>query len=357
MLPLEQIRRIASLSYAVEPLLFTLHEPFRRLNKYYPSLQDSFLPHKSEEDIIFVDGIGRAVPHDEPGFLDEIENFGLDYNGPNATQHPKPGVFECLQYLGRDRRHGEAPLSARENGNKEDIRAFLETRRPGHFEPFTKPGDSRHTEEIQPHDISRYLDLLISKAQVPSTITPPAVPARQRNIPRIQLPQYDVESLTRDGRSSQFEVIQQIYSQTASCNICHLLSGHMRPSVSLHSYQCDLLKLKKKGKPERIYGIRWPEKPPLRTIEFTYGDCSLKTEWINTWAKICIGLFKFALYASPSQFIDILTNCDRAIRENGTYDVIDLLDDIGLFAEAEVAEKRLIANMDLWSLKFAETES
>jgi hypothetical protein len=55
--------------------------------------------------------------------------------------------------------------------------------------------------------------------------------------------------------------------------------------------------------------------------------------------------------------MDVLTNCEQAMKGNAIYDVIDLLDDMGLFAEAEITEKRLTANMRQWNLEFANAES
>ncbi|TGJ86737.1 hypothetical protein E0Z10_g2057 [Xylaria hypoxylon] len=189
-------------------------------------------------------------------------------------------------------------------------------------------------------------------------------PARQRNIPRLRLPQFNSRELLsmrrrlvrfekaipeyvmdrvqkRGPGPGVFEATQRIYSQPASCYISSLLSGETRPAISLEGYDCTSLD---------------PENH-RRTIEVRFGEGSLDGEWVSIWAKIIVGLFEFALYSSPSKFIDVLENCDRATKEDGIYDVIDFLDDIGLFAEAEIAERRLTANKDRWNLTFVEPES
>ncbi|KAI3330849.1 putative amidoligase enzyme-domain-containing protein [Ustulina deusta] len=344
-LPLEHVRRIASLTYAAESLLFTLHDPIRRVNNYCKPLQDySYLVTETVEQ-----ALETAVPHSKR----------RDSKGRRSGN-------ECHGYLGRERRHGEAPLSVRdEHTDKAHIEAFLETRQRGHFEPFTKPGDSRHTKLLP--DISDELVPRLSAARLSSSAIPPAEKAekaRQRNIPRLRLPQHSSPQLwakreklapfglatpahlvsdldERGPGPGVFEAARRIYSQPASCYISELLSGHDRPAISFNAYKCSALS------PRSI----------MRTIEFRLGEGSLESGWISTWAKICVGLFKFALYSSPDQFIDVLTNCDRAMKEDGAYDVIDLLDDIGLFAEAEIAERRLMANKDRWNLTFVEPES
>ncbi|KAI0470371.1 putative amidoligase enzyme-domain-containing protein [Xylaria cf. heliscus] len=337
-IPLEHMRRMGSLSYAVEPLLYTLQHPAREVNfncrpiRYYSRL----VKEGPETD--------NQVGHSNPA--------------------PSDGEFYCTQ-LGRERRHGEERLSVREKNDSTTNDAFLETRKVGHYEPFTTPNDSRHT-TLLPSDISETLDLRISTVPQPSPLTTsPAEPARQRQIPRLVLKKYsrpdldilndvnrpwgtDLSDARLDERidgepgPSVHEVTERIYSQPSTCNIGHLLTTvtGSRLGMSFHHYLCTR--------------FNPPERSP-RTIEVRMGEGSLDGEWISTWAKIITGLFKFALYASPSDFIDVLEKCESATKIEGAYDVVDLLDDIGLFAEAVIVEKRLMAHKDEWGLKFVES--
>ncbi|KAJ8126482.1 hypothetical protein O1611_g7155 [Lasiodiplodia mahajangana] len=342
-LPLEHIRRTASLSYAIEPLLFTLHDPVRRINSNSRPLRDhSVLAKGSKDDV-----------------------------------HTTPDTLQTKfhHFVGRDRRHGENPVFMEEECGEVDesnIEKFLATRKPGHFEPF-RPDDSIQPQIIPDNsvsllfekkfELSRELDFRISAA-VPST-TPPTTPPRKRNIPRLQFPHYDLKrsqaldkvlsthrvlgsgNLPDEAPGpgiSVFEATQWLYSQPASCHIAQQLSlpkpfQSWRMAISFGGYRCDSI-----GNPRK----------PLRTLEFRMGEGSLDSEWISTWAKICTGIFRFALYSSPSDFLAVLANCDRASKEDGSYDVVDLLDEIGLFAEAEQAEKRLMAHKDQWKLNFVE---
>ncbi|KAI1143333.1 hypothetical protein F5Y05DRAFT_421003 [Hypoxylon sp. FL0543] len=97
----------------------------------------------------------------------------------------------------------------------------------------------------------------------------------------------------------------------------------------------------------------------LRTIEFREAAGTLDARWILTWACICVGMVRWARCASVSDFMDVLDRIiaqeERELRrlaasgapyeaqerdEAARYDVCDLLEDIGLFAEAAWVRKR-----------------
>lgn len=148
-----------------------------------------------------------------------------------------------------------------------------------------------------------------------------------------------------DPGPSVAEATERIYSQPSTCNVAQLLHssvGDQRSGTSFHYYRCFNFD---------------PLMVSSRTIEIRMGEGSLCGEWICTWAKIVTGLFKFALHSSPSVFMDVLEKCERATKVEGVYDVVDLLDDIGLFAEAVIVEKRLLAYKDEWELEFVEPEA
>ncbi|KAI1124644.1 hypothetical protein F5Y10DRAFT_248951 [Nemania abortiva] len=356
-IPLEHLRRIASLSYAIEPLLFTLHDPLRIVNAYCrPLRHHSLLAERESQD-------PRAQPY---------------HNG-----YDDPFQIMVHHHIGRDRRHGEHPILT--GGERFDfdgrvtdtsqirpqVDAFLVTRQPGHFEPYVGPGDSRHTQDL-PGSLSEQVDLQVSAA-APST-APLAEPPRKRKIPRLRFPHYDRKRLRQlraileganpddvedaddadedvsnsrnpsrvsDNPStgtSVFDAARRVYAQPASCYISNQMSSlvDFRLAINFDGYRCQNI-----GSDGR------------HTIEFRMGEGSLDAQWISTWAKICAGVFRFAIYSSPGDFISVLANCDRASKEDGSYDIVDLLDEIGLFAEAELVEKRLAAHKDQWNLQYA----
>ncbi|KAI0818157.1 hypothetical protein GGR55DRAFT_60837 [Xylaria sp. FL0064] len=82
-----------------------------------------------------------------------------------------------------------------------------------------------------------------------------------------------------------------------------------------------------------------------RTVEFREASGSLDPEWIVTWSRICVGIMRFCRDASVSDFISVL---ERVVRQEERirdgkelkYDVCDLLEDMGLFAEAATVRRR-----------------
>lgn len=83
------------------------------------------------------------------------------------------------------------------------------------------------------------------------------------------------------------------------------------------------------------------------------GGGSGEHRWVEIRARICAGLVQFTLYAHMDRYLEVLECCDQEIRQDGGYDVLDLLDGLGFFAEAEWARGRLEKEKD-WSLKFIE---
>ncbi|KAH7022648.1 putative amidoligase enzyme-domain-containing protein [Ilyonectria destructans] len=85
------------------------------------------------------------------------------------------------------------------------------------------------------------------------------------------------------------------------------------------------------------------------TIESREAGGSLNGEWIATWARIQCRLLEFARDAEPSEFMRIigLLSQDDGRRE-AQYDVVDLLEDIGCYAEARYCEERLERGAEAW---------
>ncbi|XXG94804.1 hypothetical protein Hte_001062 [Hypoxylon texense] len=103
-----------------------------------------------------------------------------------------------------------------------------------------------------------------------------------------------------------------------------------------------------------------------RTIEFREAEGTLDAPWIVTWARICVGLVRFARRAPVANYLHVLgqvgaqENRDLARRaalaaaaaggaetyefeerdERARYDVCDLLEDMGLVAEAAFVRRR-----------------
>ncbi|KAF3066526.1 3 beta-hydroxysteroid dehydrogenase type 7 [Daldinia childiae] len=326
--PLDSLRRIASLVFATEHLLTTLNHPWRVVNWNCRTLRDrSNLSNRLD---------GQAM-------------------SPGPTHETGSGR-DCVRYLATEVRHGEEPISWREeNRSNKYVDAFDENRNKAGFQPFqpkmepkageAAPKKKRIKAKAKNAGGKEEEDQVI-KASSDPFIRPikPSKPVRTRNIPRIARTRYtdeqleDINEKTRDWGCSGLEVdgpnshrapdpgvfagVQQIYQSVSSCEIAHLMYPRGGAMVNFRHYACDSFMHRNSG----------------RTIEFRGAEGSLSS-WVVVWAKICVGLIKFAIRSPYYEFTRVLENCDISTDEDGVYDCIDLLDDLGLYAEAEAAEK------------------
>ncbi|RTE78768.1 hypothetical protein BHE90_006757 [Fusarium euwallaceae] len=79
-----------------------------------------------------------------------------------------------------------------------------------------------------------------------------------------------------------------------------------------------------------------------RTVESRLASGSLDAKWIVTWAKIQCRMLEWARDAEPSAFMEVLCKLARDDRSDEcTYDVLDLLRDLGLYTEIKICQERL----------------
>ncbi|KAI1114765.1 hypothetical protein F5Y14DRAFT_461148 [Nemania sp. NC0429] len=106
-------------------------------------------------------------------------------------------------------------------------------------------------------------------------------------------------------------------------------------------------------------GARPWEDGMKRTVEFRESVGSLEPAWILLWIRICVGIMRFTQDAPVETFLAVLQRVVseeerlRALEDGrsegweedpqaGLYDVCDLLEDMGLFAEAGAIRRREI---------------
>ncbi|KAI1458193.1 putative amidoligase enzyme-domain-containing protein [Annulohypoxylon moriforme] len=337
LMPLDHVRRVAGLFWAADPLLALLHPPNRRTAYYSQSIRErSNLAH-----------------------------------GMTASQKDKHefDLACCNVYIGGRVRHGEAPVSWREKYHeKNHLITYGKTRQKGHFEPFFMKDPHDKTEVKNDgtlplpsycilNDANSEIDVQVEKYAagkgswdaIPNT---PYESTRERKTRRrLAYPRYSPDEFTNIGftdleykASKDIGVwagIREIFSCSTSCVIEWLLRAGDRPNYSLAVYSC--FGLDKRG-----------TRPG--TIEFREAAGTVDGLWAETWARICVGLTNFAIHAPVEKYLAVLSNIDRAADEGGdegaAYDVLDLLDQVGLSAEAELVEKRLLENEKEWGLTY-----
>ena len=80
------------------------------------------------------------------------------------------------------------------------------------------------------------------------------------------------------------------------------------------------------------------------TVEFREATGSMSGEWVSAWSNICLGFFRFAREAADDRFwavIEELAAAEAASPGEQAYDMVSLLFDMGLFAEALFLEGKL----------------
>ncbi|OTB08880.1 hypothetical protein M426DRAFT_316906 [Hypoxylon sp. CI-4A] len=349
---LDSMQRIASLAWATEHLMVSLNHPFRQKSAFCPSQR-----HTSN---LAKRAANRLEGHNTHPF-----HGSLNEPAPALGMIARP--TQCWRYLAADTLHGEAPFTWREERMGEDeIETFRGLRAFSRFQPFRLPlpsdseiqlaglHDIRAEDLDQDADIELSIDQRDKSVAVPSN---PSEPVRMRTMPRIANPRYTDEQLREIGSRLEaaggiptvsadklpdlgvWEGARQIYDCDSSCEVEWLMDTSGRANVNFRSYACDNFTFRDR-----------------RTIEFRGGDGTLGS-WAVTWARICVGLVKFAVNAPVDVFLDVLQKCDLSTNEDGKYDAIDLLEDMGLFAEAAAASKHFEKNREHWNMEFVKDEA
>ncbi|KAI0846357.1 putative amidoligase enzyme-domain-containing protein [Daldinia vernicosa] len=330
-MPLEHVKRAASLFWAVDPVISLLHPPTRRVNFYCQSIRDRS-PLARGNKI-------SDVLHD--------------------TDHWEED--SCERYIGRGMRHGEHPIAWRAKYQlKEHVEAYEETRKPDHFQPFFCKDlrglpvgilttlETEPAPELDKSEIQARIEMLIKTTKDPEGKhpNPPYSPIHKRRTQRFKAgkPLPDVKhkvhiSLDEKAKTDigVFAGVSEIFACESSCVILFLLDTAERSNYNLFRYKC--------------YNLREPGKT-APTIEFREATGTMSGEWAEMWARICVGLTNFAIHAPVENYLSVLQNLERAASGEAPYDVVDLLDEVGLFAEAAFAEKRLMQHKDEWDLGY-----
>ncbi|KAI1208206.1 uncharacterized protein F4807DRAFT_468791 [Annulohypoxylon truncatum] len=332
LMPLDHVRRVAGLFWAADPLLACIHPPHRRVAYYSQSIR-------------------------------ERSNLA---KGAKASQkdNNELSLGCCDVYIGGRVRHGESPISWREeNHRKRHLIGYGETRQRGHFEPFfmKDPNDELKVKNAKILPLSSYriasdenlgVDIQVeeyatSKNNWDAVPNTPYVSTRNRETPRYAYPVYNPKEIGStefshlEAKAAEdigiFLGAREIFTCLTSCTIEWLLRAGERPNYNLSPYAC--YRLENRG-----------SRPG--TIEFREAAGTVDGGWAETWARICVGLTHFAIHAPVEDYLSVLYHIHRAASERAPYDVLDLLDDAGLFAEAAIVEKRLLQNKEEWGLKF-----
>ncbi|ETS72983.1 hypothetical protein PFICI_15375 [Pestalotiopsis fici W106-1] len=303
-MPFQWVKRISMMSWAAERLLATLHPPTR-----------SFCTHCMS-----------------------IRGYSPLAHGVQLEDHLEHNFEErllCERYIARAVRFGEESTLWREaHIDKSTVEAFTRTRRSGCFESFIE--NSTLTTSVAIGATPSQSEMILPR--VPDHML--SKPKRLNTFPRLKLPRYteeDAEAMNRINGDvlsvadlakdrGIWYGIEQIARTESSCQIEGMLHTNDRANYSF--LQCSCLNMGHTG---------WSKK---KTIEWRQGAGTMDARWVATWLRIVTGVSRFAMHSPTDEFLRIIRRCDYA-EEGGSYDVLDLLEDIGLVAEAAIAGERI----------------
>ncbi|KAI0889606.1 uncharacterized protein GGS22DRAFT_148712 [Annulohypoxylon maeteangense] len=320
---LTNMRRIAALIWSSEHLVANLNHPSRQSNFMLPTLRTRS-----------VIALGRS-------------------DGTHDKIVPGAQLSRCMDYLAKEVRHGEDPFSFRDRNRGEDIRAaFAKTRENGHYEPFQWSPNGQSNDAFIPieknqksvdEEILESAEKMASQPNFQRSVKPKE-PSRIRTLAKMVNKKHTyIDPLNPDVKEDPgvFEGVKQLYESPSSCDLAWLMYPKGRGSVNFSLYNCGEFCWADRGK---------------RTIEFRVAEGTLDS-WVVTWTKICVGMIRFALYSPVDEFLSVLMKCDASDREGGNFDCIDFLDEIGLPAEAVLAERHLKENEKEFGIKYVNGSS
>ena len=308
-LPPRTIRRLAQLLWCAEGTLSQLHPPERMLNQFCPSIRHSShlarggLEHwrvAERESLNLAEYLGRSTsPAEDQEDPTEVSNR-------LAVLQQSTNSFSALNSrLDPLRLQRFPPVRANPYGI-EGARRRHHSKWGRELTPLTRRGFLEQG-LLHPHEVGM------------ATLEPS-------------------ESCTSvvDGLSVLCQ--QEMYAETARA--VNELSGYIgqRFNYNLLAYEFQDL-----GDLE----IR-------RTVEFREAAGSLDPPWVAAWSRICSRIVEFCLEATEGVFVDVLmrvVEAELAFEVSGEemrYDVVDLLNDLGLRDEAKLVEKILMGDRDVF---------
>ncbi|KAI6089446.1 putative amidoligase enzyme-domain-containing protein [Hypoxylon rubiginosum] len=77
-----------------------------------------------------------------------------------------------------------------------------------------------------------------------------------------------------------------------------------------------------------------------RTVEFRQAAGTMDGSWVVHWAKICVGIARFAEEATDAELWGLMYDCHRRDKKPGQYDALDFLLDLGLPQQARAVQWR-----------------
>lgn len=309
-LPPRAVRRLAQFLWCADGILSQLHPPERMMNQFCPSIR-----HSSH--------LARGNPNQWRLAEEQIADLGRFIGRPTAStpavDHEEPAMVSDRLTALEENPHSFPTLDARPSSSRQ-------TRRlpPVRTNPYEDDGARRR------HRMRWGVEL--------------AILTRSEFLGRDILHPHEFEMPFSPSQETCTSVMSglrvlcgpEMYADTTRA--IHELLGHIGQRFNYNSLAYDFMD-------SGALEIR-------RTIEFREAVGSVDPSWVAAWAKICSRIVEFCLEAEEDVFVELLMTileAEVAFETSGghsRYDVVDLLNDLGLHNEAELVEKILTGDKD-----------
>lgn len=390
--PLESTRRIGALLWSAEALLGTLHPPWRRINSWCTPIRTATrLAAGEDEPDLAHDSypaficryVGGDVRYGERSTLwrayhgsKKAENLYHESRAAAGNLEPwrvdeglRTYYFKEGKKVDPEEVEGKLPVSYPEPNHSFNFAIPTNESLPGASgtssrsdSPSASTKSSGSPEPPDPDNFLSQHELSNRVAELPKDrFFIPRAPRRfTTRRPRCNAPKTPTIDEVDQSSKKHYQLDSHPDAMTcAAKRPAGLLFGAARLLAAETSCEISrLLQVEHNGGGKPNYNFEWYNcyclsNEDRHTIEFREAESSLDPVWVATWAKICVGLVKFAVNAPAHAFMRVITNCDLA-EKGREYDVVDLLNQIGLFAEAAAAAERIWAKREAWNLTFSE---
>lgn len=319
-LPPRAVRRLAQFLWCADGMLSQLHPPERMMNQFCPSIR-----HSSQ----LAQGKFDQWRQGEEQIADLGRFIGRPTASTPAVDHEDPAMVSDRLTALQENPHSFPTLDARSGSPRQTGRL-----------PPVRTSPYEDDEARRRHRIGRGWEL--------ATLTRRDFLGRDILHPLEFGMPFSPSQETCTSVMSGLRVLcgPEMYADTTRA--IHQLLGHTGQRFNYNSLAYDFMD-------SGALEIR-------RTIEFREAVGSVDPSWVAAWAKICSRIVEFCLEAEEDVFVELLMSVVEAelsfeATGDSRYDVVDLVNDLGLHNEAELVEKILTGDRDSFWFPCALEES
>ncbi|KAJ4308823.1 hypothetical protein N0V84_011868 [Fusarium piperis] len=372
-LDMRAMRNYAALLWATDNILSTLHCPSRSATKYSNSNRRiAYTDLSSGVDAKQAYGVAICVSSWIPRFLGRTRKLG---EAPVVSRQKFRKHIEDMENARPDPQHdlGLDPKCPSDDSDwempnskpffrpkKRDPDVQRQTRKiPTRDFLLSPEEEARLDSESITRELPPQVDFDMAGLGLPPFPPPGSTPKPFLETDRPRQKQLDIEEIKKDDKiagryeptrypaADSWKLTWPGVKELLSCDVgVHQVATLMSRSEGQHRYASSNWVA---NTPEAMTPGDMRSKGGRRTIECRLAGGSMDADWVVTWIKIQCRLLEWARDAEPSVFMGVL--CKLARDDDSpdcTYDVLDLLRDLGMYTSVKICEERLKRAEEAW---------